>query len=296
MFICAGTRRTGTPRFFTPSSRLFQLPRVSRANFPARAGFTLIELLVVIAIIAILAAILFPVFAQARAKARQASAMSNLKQILNAVLMYNQDYDEEFPMTMETVSKGSPETVSYWAVQNYQGALNPYIKTGRGVETKENIWFDLGDPDRSIPAMWGSFTDNGLITGVPRTLASIGSPAGTVYATLRGDNWSKIVGVPVPSPLPGQNDAFWQSEFFDMCLDPWDENAAPGAQYHWSSGNALPPCSLFPAASPCGNWDQQISKKRYANMTIMAFCDGHVKAMPFERTWRSAADNDWDLK
>ena len=62
-----------------------------------RRGFTLIELLVVIAIIAILAAILFPVFAKAREKARSASCESNLKQISLAVLMYAQDYDEKFP-------------------------------------------------------------------------------------------------------------------------------------------------------------------------------------------------------
>jgi prepilin-type N-terminal cleavage/methylation domain-containing protein/prepilin-type processing-associated H-X9-DG protein len=62
----------------------------------ARKGFTLIELLVVIAIIAILAAILFPVFAQAREKARQASCLNNLKQIGIATLQYNQDYDEYF--------------------------------------------------------------------------------------------------------------------------------------------------------------------------------------------------------
>ncbi|MBP8954360.1 MAG: DUF1559 domain-containing protein [Armatimonadetes bacterium] len=60
-------------------------------------GFTLIELLVVIAIIAILAAILFPVFARAREKARQSSCLSNLKQITLAVLMYADDWDETLP-------------------------------------------------------------------------------------------------------------------------------------------------------------------------------------------------------
>jgi prepilin-type N-terminal cleavage/methylation domain-containing protein/prepilin-type processing-associated H-X9-DG protein len=62
-----------------------------------RRGFTLIELLVVIAIIAILAAILFPVFAQARDKARSASCLSNLKQMGLAWMMYAQDYDEIYP-------------------------------------------------------------------------------------------------------------------------------------------------------------------------------------------------------
>src|SRR5437763_14539096 len=65
-----------------------------------KAAFTLIELLVVIAIIAIIAAILFPVFARAREKARQATCLSNLKQLGAAVMMYMSDYDEAFPFVL----------------------------------------------------------------------------------------------------------------------------------------------------------------------------------------------------
>jgi len=71
-----------------------------------KSGFTLIELLVVIAIIAILAAILFPVFAQAREKARQTSCASNLKQIGLAFKMYIQDYDERYPYNRTHGDKG----------------------------------------------------------------------------------------------------------------------------------------------------------------------------------------------
>jgi len=91
-------------------------------------AFTLIELLVVIAIIAILAAILFPVFAQAREKARQASCLSNLKQLGTAVMLYVQDYDESYPLYSTY-----PSEQLHW-----YDTINPYVKAADG---KSSVFF-----------------------------------------------------------------------------------------------------------------------------------------------------------
>src|SRR5579872_1917861 len=91
----------------------------------AKSAFTLIELLVVIAIIAILAAILFPVFAQAREKARAISCLSNCKQMGLATDMYKTDYDGTWPLWWNgsPTCVGNPTCGRYWS-----GAILPYMK------------------------------------------------------------------------------------------------------------------------------------------------------------------------
>ena len=115
-----------------------------------RSGFTLIELLVVIAIIAILAAILFPVFAQARAKARQTACLSNQKQIGTAVMMYTQDYDEIYPQTGWQGPCTNSTTLAasdiYWSgIYAFPLASSPYIKN----------WQIFSCPDDQYKGGWG---------------------------------------------------------------------------------------------------------------------------------------------
>ena len=96
-----------------------------------RRGFTLIELLVVIAIIAILAAILFPVFAKAREKARQTSCLSNVKQLDLGVLQYAQDYDECLPFAQMDYSFGAVYILGNITNATYPSHLMPYLKNSQ---------------------------------------------------------------------------------------------------------------------------------------------------------------------
>ncbi|MFQ3610050.1 MAG: DUF1559 domain-containing protein [Fimbriimonadales bacterium] len=113
-------------------------------------GFTLIELLVVIAIIAILAAILFPVFAQAREKARQSSCTSNVKQAALAVMMYLSDYDETFPQGYYYRNdRNSADGYVHWT-----GTTGPYVKNW-------GIYVCPSDPNRGVaPTSFSTATNN----------------------------------------------------------------------------------------------------------------------------------------
>src|SRR5438132_6470722 len=114
-------------------------------------AFTLIELLVVIAIIAILAAILFPVFAQAREKARGISCLSNVKQVELSLQMYTQDYDESYPTAPSYPDNPIPNSGPGWAWYVWQGwplSVNPYTKNGQifHCPSAESPYWFWGDP------------------------------------------------------------------------------------------------------------------------------------------------------
>ncbi|MBC8102405.1 MAG: DUF1559 domain-containing protein [Cytophagales bacterium] len=179
------------------------------------SGFTLIELLVVIAIIAILAAILFPVFAQAREKARQSACLSNQKQIGIGLGMYAQDYDEVFPVGNAANLALNPPTNTG---RGWAGQMYPYIKN-IGVFLCPNDPFESADTSRaevsySINQNLSTGPGNRLqtialseITAPAQTVflsessgASIGIGAGGIFPNPLEASSSTSIGFPAASP------------------------------------------------------------------------------------------------
>jgi prepilin-type N-terminal cleavage/methylation domain-containing protein/prepilin-type processing-associated H-X9-DG protein len=279
-----------------------------RKNAPqAGSAFTLIELLVVIAIIAILAAILFPVFAQARERARAAACLSNGKQLGLAVMMYVQDYDETYPVMFPRVpgiNGGNCDRVPYDA------QLLPYIKNDGmyacpGDAHAIQGWFNNANNDfwdgnycrpgnlkRRTYGLVGAINtaaarpdpNTGLSTNpwmgvrdslnfdmaTPYAMASLDAPAETIAfneASTNNETW--VVGTP------------WGSAFTNC--DTWKlAGRIPGNAVDEAIGTAT--------GCAGGNWNNRPYKGHFDKSTVV-FCDGHVKAHSF----RDLAANDFRL-
>ena len=152
-----------------------------------RNAFTLIELLVVIAVIAVLAAILFPVFSQAREKARQANCLSSLKQLSMALFMYIQDYDETLPRN-RFAFRDSDTCTPGGKARTWKGAIQSYLKS-------YDFWKCPSNPNRNLPTedadkqIHQGYAANGVLFHAladrgptpPRRLASFAEPAATMW-------------------------------------------------------------------------------------------------------------------
>ncbi len=287
-------------------------PLLSDARRQGMRAFTLIELLVVIAIIAILAAILFPVFAQAREKARSISCLSNVKQFGLGEAMYVQDYDETFPLAWGR-EVSPPPAGTYEDPSSWWNEIYPYIKNGSAGP--------VGDTDErgqtsnkgglyhcpSAPANKINYAVNGLIHGAgpgpgdgagwannrpSHSLASIDRPADTValsevnVAYSAGKPWNVpsdfIAMEDFPGPPPnGDNSTHtaclvrsW-AKGLNGYDDYTDINAAwdPNA-----SANPCPGTGLWSCKFPAFRHNRTGLKSGFANMS---FADGHAHAQRY---------------
>jgi prepilin-type N-terminal cleavage/methylation domain-containing protein/prepilin-type processing-associated H-X9-DG protein len=247
-------------------------------------GFTLIELLVVIAIIAILAAILFPVFAQAREKARAISCASNERQMGLAILQYVQDNDEIYPPVNGTNPDGSD---SSWT-----DFVQPYSKSQLVSQCPDQLNHFVGYDTQSPPHRNDGYGLSALMSGEP--LAQIVGPAGTILLTesaqwKNGGPWEAVGEVYHAASwvLPdGSSDTnFWNN--WNSPTPGWDPNEqlvtdaqakAAGSCVDGSpfkdGGSSFVDANGNPFGSPCGPQNIALRHNDGANV---CFADGHVK-------------------
>jgi prepilin-type N-terminal cleavage/methylation domain-containing protein/prepilin-type processing-associated H-X9-DG protein len=247
-----------------------------------RSAFTLIELLVVIAIIAILAAILFPVFAQAREKARQTSCISNLKQLSLGMLMYSQDYDETFPQWQWDQSYSAGAFSKNNGTTLWWNAIYPYVKNVQVYACpSQRYTYSIKDDGH-----WGWFT-------VPKTQAQLASYGiNPVFWDAKigyGANEPITYSYPAVASIAKPADAFLLADMATS-LSGWsgsdvDPNNPNDPKNHWriariaySEGYAQPHFFDGPGPFDTGPfnsaWD---SFARHPGGQDIAYADGHVK-------------------
>jgi len=280
-----------------------------------RRGFTLIELLVVIAIIAILAAILFPVFAQAREKARSISCLSNVKQFGLGEQMYVQDYDETFPLAWG-VETNPPPPGQYEDPSSWWNEIYPYIKNGSGGTAYNGV--GSGDVDERgqtsnkkglyhCPSATVSdkinYATNGLIHGAgpgpgdgagwannrpSLSLAAIDKPADVVAisevntAYQNGKPWNVPSDFIAEEDFPGPPPNYDSSTHTACMVRSWAKGLNGYDDYTdatwWNPPSSQCPGGTWSCKFPAFRHNRTGLKSGFANMV---FADGHAHAQRY---------------
>ena len=245
------------------------------------SGFTLIELLVVIAIIAILAAILFPVFAQAREKARQASCISNNKQVGLAMLQYVQDYDEQYRIG-RNVTSGNANALPGRA---WAGAIYPYSKSGQLLKCPDDGTPTIASTATQPTGYPVSLVYNYNIPVTGAAIAGMNAPASTVLlAEVKNDTANATVAGETPFPAAATNQYSATGDGLNFLL----ADDAPGAAKSDNAGVLYDTgvlggysCPFIanggPTAPQCGFFNSVMAKGRHNEGSIFMLADGHAK-------------------
>ncbi|MGE5530651.1 MAG: DUF1559 domain-containing protein [Bacteroidota bacterium] len=229
-----------------------------------RRGFTLIELLVVIAIIAILAAILFPVFAKAREKARQSSCLSNVKQLSLAIMQYAQDYDERYPMGYDL---GSPRCGIIQSTQPYTKNFQVHDCPSAS-EKSQNSY--LGSRSYGYHT---SLIPGGVTTIPAPTLGEVTRPAQIVLLGDVCQDNNATFRFAMPTTGPFQCDA--DGSHCKVCGGTHNSRYADtghGSIYDRPGFNFI---------------------ERHNGMGNVAFCDGHAKAMKQTELYQNGSNHPY---
>jgi len=273
----------------------------------ANSAFTLIELLVVIAIIAILAAILFPVFAQAREKARQATCLSNVKQVSLSILMYTQDYDETLPLLFAPNFGNDPNGWAYsigFKTYTWHNLVQPYTKnwqmficpdSGRTNSNNQKVsdpFANYGIPGEAAMGKIANWIEPFYNSGSNAAWDGLGgyyADSGYVYPPMSGQTSAALAAIAAPATMTlvseGGEASLWTSYdatsgypyptglctyFFNPPF--YNSSTALGGgpiAYHALNGSGT-------LGSYCGQYQLQ------SGIIVVGFADGHVKALPLK--------------
>ena len=248
------------------------------------SAFTLIELLVVIAIIAILAAILFPVFAQAREKARQTSCLSNTRQLATAVAMFTQDHDELLPKAFfNDVVNGN--TGLPWNT-GWDEAIYPYTKNVQILacpSDTEKRTYKIDPAD----ANYDAHPFKGLTVPTSYRYNASNLPNGPWDALSLAGMDMPAEAILITESLPGVNNANWNQ------LATWEtgkegyvcNNFTNNTAFDRHTGRTSRPASGWQSTNP----EVLNASERDRGMANYVFADGHAKAQTWSGTWRRIA-------